>query len=197
MKMKRKTTMPQPTLTTKSAKRTRLSDDDEAFPMDGSPEPAHFHEVDSISTQARPYLLATAKLPISALQPEWSLGQNRALEISHARKLCAIFEQGGLNRRASENYLRVLCNVDEVSKMRAYLQGGAEPCGDGSSALSQDEVLSFMDWHLVNPRHLVELMAGQHRTKALELYLQQTGAGEPEAWWICEFYDRGKITEPE
>jgi hypothetical protein len=39
-------------------------------------------------------------------------------------------------------------------------------------------------------------MAGQHRIKALEMYVLETGADEKELWWACEFYDKGKFHRP-
>ncbi|KAK4232703.1 hypothetical protein C8A03DRAFT_20057, partial [Achaetomium macrosporum] len=58
-----------------------------------------FREGDSARDQARPHRVAIATLPVRALDSCWSVGQNRPLDERHARRLCGIFEQGGLNRR--------------------------------------------------------------------------------------------------
>ncbi|KAH7471348.1 hypothetical protein BFJ68_g16198 [Fusarium oxysporum] len=39
-------------------------------------------------------------------------------------------------------------------------------------------------------------MDGQHRIKALEAYVQATGAAEEELWWTCEFYDKDNVGFP-
>ena len=46
----------------------------------------------------------------------------------------------------------------------------------------------FSDWMSINEEK-VEVMAGQHRIRALEEFVKQTG--EEELWWPCQFYDQG------
>jgi hypothetical protein len=143
-----------------------------------------FQESDSVQELARPYRVATARMPVSALDPTWSIGQNRPLDERHAGKLCGIFQQGGLNRKAEENYLRVLCSAADVERMLNSL--GRE------STSETDGIPYFGRWNEVNDGRKAELMAGQHRVRALGKYLEKAGCGEEEAWWTCEFYDRGR-----
>jgi len=108
------------------------------------------------------------------------------LDENHASKLCGIFEQGGLNRKAEENYLRVLCSADDVQRMLNSL--------GRDTASSTDDIPDFRNWSDVNNGRQVELMAGQHRVRALGRYMEKTGCGEEEAWWTCEFYDKGMVS---
>ena len=150
-----------------------------------------FKESDPVEEQTQPYRLATARLPITVLRSTWSIGKNRHLDEQHALNLCNIFRSGSLDRKARENRLRVLCSKTAVERMLDHLNRRDALEGDDDAASASREVLSFADWHSVNGDVTVELMAGQHRARALELYIQQTGAGDEEAWWTCDFYDRG------
>lgn len=145
----------------------------------------YFEDVDSVREQARPYRITTARMPIDALTSQWSLGQNRRVDSQHVQKLCDIFANGGLKRQARENFLMVLSSKSEVSNMLRH-------CQQEGSAEKAEEILDFNDWLSVNGGSLAEVMAGQHRVKALEAYIQQTDAGNDETWWVCEIYDRGK-----
>ena len=80
----------------------------------------HFEDIQSTREQARPYRLLTARMPTRALTSQWSLGQNRRVDLRHVQRLCGIFANGGLKRRAKENYLLVLCSKAEVSNMQAH-----------------------------------------------------------------------------
>lgn len=146
-----------------------------------------FQEADSVRQQAQPYRLVTARLPIAALTQTWSIGKNRRVDRQHARNLCSVFMQGGLQRRAEENHLLVLCSASEVARMMDHL--GSQ--GRQSSGPVTGEPDLFADWLMVNQGKKVELMAGQHRVEALREYVKQMGCGEEELWWTCEFYDRG------
>lgn len=150
-----------------------------------------FREGDSARDQARPHRVAIAVLPVGALDFGWSVGQNRPLDERHARRLCGIFEQGGLNRKAQENYLRVLCSGADVQRMLTHVRRG-----ESSADRGVDTVHDFRDWMSVNGGRKAELIAGQHRVRALGMYLQETGRGEEEAWWTCEFYDQGTRSDP-
>lgn len=146
-----------------------------------------FEDSKSVQERARPYRLLAAQMPLSALTTTWSLGQNRPVDRQHVRKLKGLFQQSGLNRRAPENRLFVLCRREEVAKMMRHLGLEVAP------AAEDGRTPSFDDWLTVNDGRPAEVMAGQHRMKALEAYVEQTGAGEAELWWICDFYDRGRL----
>ena len=148
----------------------------------------HFEDGESMREEAQPYRIVTARMPIHALTSTWSLGRNRPVDAHHIRRLYNIFAQGGLNRTAEENHIIVLCSRAETSKMMKHL----DEIGVGAI---NDGVLCFDDWLSVNEGKLVEIMAGQHRVKALEAYVERTHASEKELWWTCEFYDQG--TQPQ
>jgi hypothetical protein len=61
------------------------------------------------------------------------------------------------------------------------------------ATLETDGIPYFGRWNEVNKGCKVELMAGQHRVRALGKYLEKAGCGEEEAWWTCEFYDKGRM----
>lgn len=148
-----------------------------------------FKDEDSVREQARKHRILTARMPINALTSTWSLGKNRRLDTKHVRTLCAIFTQGGLNRKAEENHLLVLCSRADVSRMMKHLQRQ----GQSIDPEIPEELPFFDEWLSVNRGNQAEVMAGQHRIKALEAYVQETGADEKELWWTCEFYDKGKF----
>lgn len=148
----------------------------------------HFKDEDSIRQQARRHRILTARMPTKALTSTWSLGKNRRLDVKHVRALCAIFTQGGLNRKAEENHLLVLCSRADVSRMMEHLRRRSQV----ADSEAPEDVPFFEEWLSVNRGSLVEIMAGQHRVKALEAYVKETGATEGELWWTCEFYDKGK-----
>ncbi|KAF5002323.1 hypothetical protein FDECE_10647, partial [Fusarium decemcellulare] len=149
-----------------------------------------FKDEDSVREQAREHQILTARMPINALTSTWSLGKNRRLDLKHVQTLCTIFAQGGLNRKAEENHLLVLCRKADVSRMMDHLQRQGQLESPGASSV---ELPFFKDWLSVNRGSLVEIMAGQHRVKALEAYARQTGAAEEELWWTCEFYDQDTL----
>ncbi|KAG9240852.1 hypothetical protein BJ878DRAFT_448685, partial [Calycina marina] len=144
----------------------------------------------SILDQAEPYRLATAKLPLHALKPVWTVGSNRSVEIRHAQSLCGIFTEQNLQRELKENRLRIACSKDAVQRMADYLAREGN-----STSISPSEYLPFNDWMIVNQAPAV-IMAGQHRVEALKLFLRQLStqskndAIEKEhSWWVCDMYD--------
>jgi hypothetical protein len=146
---------------------------------------SNFQEADSVREQARPYRLATAQLPISALTYAWSIGTNRKIDRQHAQELCSLFLKGRLERRAQENHLLVLCSSRDVEQMMAYLTA------EGMQGRDEGEPTFFREWLTATGGRKAELMAGQHRVEALKEYVRRTGGGEEDLWWTCEFYDRG------
>ncbi|KAM0362979.1 hypothetical protein ACHAO7_010766 [Fusarium culmorum] len=175
-------------------KRKRDDHDDEEEEADEADKrhekKPYFKDKDSIREQAREYRILTARMPAKALTSAWSLGQNRRLDMKHVQNLCAIFTQGGLNRRAEENHLLVLCSRSDIARMMRHLQ-----LRDRSPPSFQvpEEVPFFEEWLHVNRGRPAEVMAGQHRLKALEAYVQETDANQDELWWTCEFYDKDTL----
>jgi hypothetical protein len=175
---------------TKKRQREAFSEQDELVeaPAKKTARQRQFEAGESTLEQAQPYRIATARMPIDALTPVWSLNQNRPVSERHVQKLCTIFMQGGLNRTARGNHLQVLCSQEEVRKMMAHLNANT---GSGMS-VAVDKVMDFTEWKSVIGDRKVEILAGQHRIRALEEYVKQTNAGDGELWWPCEFYDEGE-----
>jgi hypothetical protein len=105
------------------------------------------------------------------------------------QKLCNVFKRGGVNRTAEEHYLQLLCSSAEIMNMKAHL--GLD---ETTTEMPTGNILHFDDWHAVNGTQ-VEIMAGQHRVKALEAYTHETNSRAEEGWWICEIYDQGMYDE--
>lgn len=139
-----------------------------------------FEETNSIREQAKPYRLATAKMPIQALSCTWSITPNRRVNQAHMQDLCQSFQNGKLARASRENYILVQCSAQAIQRMT-----------DAGSGSQCDTLLSFQNWLDINDEK-AEVMAGQHRLEALREYVKQTGSGPEELWWVCEFYNRGK-----
>lgn len=147
-----------------------------------------FQETDSIYQQARPYLLATAKMPIDALTSTWRIGKNRQLDRQHVANLCQTFQQGNLARQTEENYLIVSCSSQAIRNMTQHLESKQQR--EDFTAIAAGDVESFEDWLRVNDER-PEVMAGQHRIAALQEYVKRTDSPQKELWWICKFYDQG------
>ncbi|KAH7334195.1 hypothetical protein BKA66DRAFT_555351 [Pyrenochaeta sp. MPI-SDFR-AT-0127] len=157
----------------------------------------HLNEADSVYDQAKPYRLVTAKFPIDALTPEWSIGTNRPINEPHKRRLLQIFKESGVLRRDAEHRLQVACTKAQVQQMLNYLeQEGSQTqsaVGVSQSARQADvEFLSFENWSSVVGGK-AELMAGNHRVEALKEYLRYSQSSEAERWWVCDIYDRDEL----
>lgn len=160
---------------------------------DASPDDATYGQ--SVRKRAEPYRLHTARFPVGALTPVWEEGHNRDPDKKQIQALCDIFEEQDVQRESVENRLRVLCSRAEVERMVAHLNQGGEPTSETPSVLP-----SFHDWVEVNGCP-AELMAGQHRIKALELFVKRgnrlpsSGDQDPLSW-PCDLYDRGRCPVP-
>ena len=75
---------------------------------------AVLRDAKSVREQAEPYRLSTAKFPLEALTPSWSIGSNRTVDIKHVQDLCRIFEENGVLRECAENHLLVACTQAAV-----------------------------------------------------------------------------------
>lgn len=174
------------------AKRQCVEHDDTQDPTE-----AAITDIKSVREQAEPYRLCTAKFPLEALTPSWSIGSNRAVSVKHVQDLCRIFEENGLQRECAENRLLVACTQAAVQKMMDHMKSSA--LGAGGSGDRPENNLepwpSFEEWVLVNGSR-AEIMAGQHRVEALKMFLERKGseaARKEQSWWICEIYDRGRF----
>lgn len=139
-------------------------------------------ETESARQQALPYLLATARIPISVLTAVWKVGQNRSLDFEHVQDLCSAFKNKALKRTSYDNHLFVSGRCESVCKMKEYLQDAGQ---------AGEKPLLFDDWAEVNPGELLEIIAGQHRVAALKEHAQKEGIPEEALWWTCEIYDQG------
>lgn len=152
-------------------------------------------EIESVCEQAEPHRLVTAKFPIDALTPEWTVGANRSIDEAHKQRLCEIFNEQGVLRKDPGHRLRVACTKEQVRRMLDHV--GWEHAQDGQVAASGDtqrkasEWPSFEDWDAIVGEK-AELMAGNHRVEALKKRLQLSKCGNEERWWICDIYDKGK-----
>ncbi|KAG6082455.1 hypothetical protein E4U15_002503 [Claviceps sp. LM218 group G6] len=133
--------------------------------------------------------IITARMPIKLLSTTWTLGSNRLLDRRHVQKLRKAFvELGGPNRDLEEHHLKVLCTGAEVERMLKALglQDGAKQ--------AESIMPNFTMWPDVNGPAPLELLAGQHRIRALEEWVKVAKLGEEELWWPCKFYDRDSIS---
>ncbi|KAG6178740.1 hypothetical protein E4U36_006198 [Claviceps purpurea] len=132
--------------------------------------------------------IITARMPIKLLTTNWSLGSNRPLDPRHVQNLKKSFvELGGPKRDLEAHYLKVLCTGAEVKRMTKKL--------DLPDVTKQAEGMpDFTIWPVVNGREPLELLAGQHRIRALEEWVKDAKLGEEELWWPCKFYDRDSIS---
>ncbi|KAG6150585.1 hypothetical protein E4U11_008267 [Claviceps purpurea] len=66
---------------------------------------------------------------------------------------------------------------------------------DSQDGAKQAEgMLDLTIWPDVNGREQLELLAGQHRIRALEEWVKLAKLGEEELWRPCKFYDEDSIS---
>ncbi len=134
---------------------------------------------------ARPYLLATAKVPLDVLDFHWTLGSNRSVNVKQVRTLRDIFSQQSVDREYDDHHIRGLCSKVEVERMTAHLRG--------TSSRNPSQLWpSFLDWMAVNGTQ-IELIAGQHRVEALREHVRRSNLKHDELWWVCDIYDRDTL----
>jgi hypothetical protein len=144
----------------------------------------------SIREQAKPYLLATARVPVDVFKFNWSTGTNRAVDRKHVRTLCRIFSERKLQRESEQHYVRAICTKTEIARMVTTMdvQSPVAQSSNPSSDLKSWPL--FNNWEALN-QSKIELIAGQHRVEALKEYAQQLKWHEDQLWWICDIYDKG------
>lgn len=148
-------------------------------------------DAESAREQAEQHRIITARMPLHALKTEWSIGENRQVDWKHVQKLCGIFKKGGVKRKARENRILVLCDREDVFKMKRHMR-----LDEDAQVSPEGELLFFEDWCSVHgDNNKVEVMAGQHRIKALETYVLQMRMERKELWWTCDFYDRRTLPD--
>lgn len=145
-------------------------------------------DVASVRDQAEPFRLATAAMPIRVLSGLWTMGKNRQVDPKHVQKLCTVFQKAGLKRQARENRILLLASRQDVVAMIARYQEQEHEVVSGDRG-----PYDFHQWMDVHGDTKVEIMAGQHRVKALEAYVREAELSPAELWWECDFYDRGKL----
>jgi hypothetical protein len=154
--------------------------------------------VKSVREQAEPYRICTARFPIDALTPSWTVGSNRPVDKQHVLSLCRTFEGEGLLREPQNNHLMVGCTGDQIKKMQFHchlMNETSNWLGNLSGPWP-----SFDQWVTANDQK-VEIISGQHRVEALKLFLQRNSkrldiSENKERWWVCDVYDLGKQGYP-
>lgn len=172
---------------TKSARKENHGSHDTQ--VHASPSAAVQTESESVRQRAKPYLLATAKMPVRVLNAEWSVGVNRPLDQQHVAALQSSFARS-LERTCPAHFMAAECSAQAVQHMWKYLESQGVPMMiEGFEDLGGDgeQVQSFLDWDQVNGDEHPELGAGNHRKAAL----LRLGLGAEEQWWTCELYDKG------
>jgi hypothetical protein len=173
------------------AKRQRMKDDAQ------DPVEAALTDAKSVREQAKPYHLCTAKFPLEALTPSWSIGSNRTVDVKHVQDLCRIFEENGVQRECAENHLLLACTQAAVQKMMDHTKSSASGVSglEDRAGNNLEPWLSFEEWMSVNGSK-AEIMAGQHRVEALKMFLERKGneaVRKEQSWWICDIYDGGRL----
>lgn len=164
---------------------------------------AQFQDGKSLRQRAKPYELATARMPFSALATVWKQGMSRPIRRQHVSRLLGLFLHGGdgkppgVVREAPENYLLVQCTKEAVRRMKDHLASGHGHGhghgGENDNGCGMDNVLSFLDWAQVNGVIEVEVMNGLHRMATLIKYVEVTNSdAAQQLWWTCIIYDQGE-----
>ena len=147
-----------------------------------------FQDSKSVLELAKEYHIASARMPVRALSPTWSLGHNRPINHAQVNRLRKIFQSGTLNRTAIENRILLLSSKAEVEKIQQHASSQvSSPAGSQEEQLIED----FRAWDEINNGCKLEILAGQHRVEALKAYVEETGGGDEELWWACDIYDKG------
>lgn len=162
----------------------------------------HFQDARSLRQRAEPYKLATAVMPFHALTTVWKQGKSRPVRPHHVARLRNLFLHGGdgklpgVVREAEENYLLVQSTQEAIQRMRHYLARNQvrEARERNGHVSSKSDVLSFLDWALVNGDEKGEVMNGVQRMAAHEDYVVITGSGPNQLWWTCEIYGGESIS---
>lgn len=161
----------------------------------GGPQSTAYRPVHeySLYNESKEFLLGTARFPVDALTPRWSLGENRSISPAHVKQLCKLFNDQGLRRSDAECYIRVGCTRQQFQNMLAHvrsqqLEASLEETDEGGDGLW------FRDWEVVNGCK-AELLAGNHRVEALKRLLK--GSCEADRWWTAQIYDIGTWRGPQ
>lgn len=144
-----------------------------------------YTSVGRLSLDARPYLIAVARVYCRDMTFDWSCGRNRPRDDGAVENLVRRFDSLGVGREEPTNFMRAVVPRAEVERMTAHLGGH----GDGH--------LDFGAWREVNGT-MVEVVAGRHRAAALEAWAAKGSNGEELGgrdglWWTCELYDRDRL----
>ena len=143
-------------------------------------------ETTSLEERAEPFRLMTVRFPIDDLTAEWSTGRNRDINDKHAKQLCQLFKEHGLDRLGRAHRLRLLCCAQDVRLMCQRIGIDCTP-NDPDASLP-----SFKGWSSTTAG-AAEVLAGNHRIGALKAYLKQQKLtdDDDERWWVCNIFDRG------
>jgi hypothetical protein len=184
-----------------------------------------FNKHQSLRQQAEQFCFGTLNLQLDCIDPIWNqtYGTNRPIKPSHISHLMKEFQSNGIHRMASQHHLYVACSAETWAQLQKHcenpntrLSNPNDPTRSGpfftsthdckesisrlfSSNTSVPPAESPIIWGWKNNDSCcLELLAGQHRIRALHQLLEKT-IGDDEShmaahyWWTCAIYNQGNV----
>jgi hypothetical protein len=177
------------------AVKRRRTDDAASNPVKGK-STENLKSVKPARELAKPYRVCTAKFPIDALTPSWSVGSNRPVNDKHVVSLCKTFEGDGLQRETPNHYLMIGCTGEQIEKMKFHYHL-TNDTWNWSDDIALGQWDSFHEW-MAGSGQKAEIISGQHRVEALKMFLERNSthlhsSEHDERWWVCDIYNLGKL----
>jgi hypothetical protein len=175
----------------------RCRTDHEASSLVQGKSTGHLKSAKPARELAEPYRVCTARFPIDALTPSWSVGCNRPVNQKHVLSLCKTFEGDGLQRESPNNFLMIGCTGEQIEKMRFY-NHLSNDISNWSDPIVSGQWGPFHKW-MASSGQKAEIISGQHRVEALKMFLEQKKSKhlpfieQDERWWVCDIYNLGKL----
>jgi hypothetical protein len=177
------------------AVKRRRTDREASSPVQGE-STGNLKSVKPARELAEPYRVCTARFPIDALTPSWSVGSNRPVNDKHVLSLCKTFEGDGLQRETPNNYLMIGCTGEQIEKMKFHYHL-SNNTSNWSDHIVSGQWGPFHEWMAGN-KQKAEIISGQHRVEALKMFLERKGKHlhsleHDERWWVCDIYNLGNL----
>jgi hypothetical protein len=184
-----------------------------------------FNKHQSLRQRAEQFCFGTLNLQLDCVDPIWNqiYGTNRPIKPSHASHLMKEFQSNGIHRMASQHHLFVACSAETWAQLQKHcenpntrLSNPNDPTRSRSfftsthdrkesigrlfsptTSVSPAESPIIWGWKN-NESCRLELLAGQHRIRALHQLLEKT-IGNDEShiaahyWWTCAIYNQGNV----